>query len=103
MSAAILGVNCHAHDSAAALVVDGRVVFAATEERFSRIKKDRSFPRLAIQAALDHAGIRFADLDAVAFGWNRPGLAPAHTIRQSVAGRLPRSQGWLGAQLYHLA
>ena len=84
-------------------MVDGRVVFAAAEERFTRIKKDKSFPRHAIQAALDHAGLRFADLDRIAFGWNRPGLGPAHTIRQSLMGRLPRSRGWTQVQMYHLA
>src|SRR5215831_16899048 len=103
MSNAVLGINFHAHDSSAALMLDGRVVFAAAEERFTRIKKDKSFPRLAIQAALDHGGVRFADLDAIAFGWNRPGLGPLHTIRQSLLGRLPRSRGWTQAQLYHLA
>ena len=103
MSNGVLGINFHAHDSSAALMLDGRVVFAAAEERFTRIKKDRSFPRLAIQAALDHGGVRFADLDAIAFGWNRPGLGPLHTIRQSLLGRLPRSRGWTRAQLYHLA
>jgi carbamoyltransferase len=103
MSTAVLGINFHAHDSSAALTVDGRVAFAAAEERFSRVKKDKSFPRLAIQAALDHGGVRFSDLDAIAFGWNRPGLGPGHTIRQSLLGRLPRSGGWTRAQLYHLA
>ena len=103
MSASILGINCHAHDSSAALIVDGRLVFAAAEERFSRVKKDRSFPRLAIGAALEHAGMGIGDLDAIAFGWNRPGLGPAHTMRQSLMGRLPRTRGWLGTQLYHLA
>jgi carbamoyltransferase len=100
---AILGINCHAHDSSAALVVDGRLVFAAAEERFSRVKKDRGFPAAAVQAALDWGGLRLADLDAVAFGWNRPGLAPLHTLRQALLGRLPRSRGWTLTQLYHLA
>jgi carbamoyltransferase len=99
----VLGINCHAHDSSAALLSNGEVVFAATEERFSRIKKDRSFPRLTIQAALDHAGIRFADLQSVAFGWNKPGLGPLHTIRRSLTGDLPLTWGWTGAQLVHLA
>jgi carbamoyltransferase len=103
MSRAILGINFHAHDSAAALVVDGHPVFAAAEERLSRIKKDRSFPRLAIQAALDHAGLRYSELDGVAFGWNRPGLDPLHTIKQSLLGQLHRSKGWTLTQLYHLA
>jgi carbamoyltransferase len=103
MSEFSLGINCHAHDSSAALLQDGRVIFASTEERFSRIKKDRSFPRLTIQAALDHAGIGFDNLGAVAFGWNRPGLGPLHTIRQAVRGQLPLTPGWTLTQLYHMA
>src|SRR5262249_38245326 len=61
------------------------------------------FPRLAIAAALDHAGIEFGDLDAVAFGWNRPGTGPMQTIRRAVAGDLPRTFGWTGEQLVHMA
>ena len=99
----ILGINCHAHDSSAALLRDGEVIFAATEERFSRIKKDRSFPRLTIGAALAHAGIEYRDLQSVAFGWNRPGAGPLHTIRQAVTGELPRSYGWTMEQVFHLA
>jgi len=103
MAEYVLGINCHAHDSSAALLRDGELVFAATEERFSRVKKDRGFPVLAIQAAIDHAGIDMSDLMAVAFGWNRPGLGPLHTIRQAARGRLPLTSGWTGQQVYHLA
>lgn len=85
----VLGINCYLHDPAIALVRDGRLVFAGEEERFSRLKKDRSFPRQAIQHALDHAGIEFRDLDAVAFGWNRGGVAPLHHLRCTLTGRLP--------------
>src|ERR687891_9655 len=99
----VLGINCHAHDSSAAIIHGGRVVFATAEERLSRIKKDRSFPRLAIQAGLDHAGISFQDLDAIAFGWNRPGLGPLHTIRAALTGQLPLTSGWTLTQLYHMA
>jgi carbamoyltransferase len=87
----VLGINSYLHDSSAALMQDGRVVFATEEERLSRLKKDASFPRLAIQAALDHAGVSFDQLDAVAFGWNRPGSTPLHTLRSTLTGRLPRS------------
>jgi len=103
MSKFVLGINCHAHDSSAALLADGRLVFAATEERFSRIKKDRSFPRRAIQAALDHAEIGFQKVDAVAFGWNRPGAGPLHTIRRSLTGDLPFTYGWTIGQLVFMA
>ena len=103
MSSAILGINCHAHDSSVALIQDGRIVFAAAEERFSRTRKDRRFPHAAIRAALTHADLQPAELTAVAFGWNRPGLGPLHTIRAALAGELPRSRGWTTDQLVHLA
>lgn len=85
----ILGLNCYLHDSAAVLYQDGRLVFAAEEERFSRIKKDARFPRLAIEAALHHGRIGPEDLDAIALGWNRGGATPLHTLRSMVTGRLP--------------
>lgn len=87
----VLGINCYLHDSSAALFQDGRLVFAAEEERFSRIKKDARFPRLAIQAALDHGRLRMEEVDAVAFGWNRGGLTPLHTLRSLLTGKLPLS------------
>jgi carbamoyltransferase len=102
MATYILGINCYTHDSSAALLRDGQVVFAAAEERFSRVKKDNSFPRRAIQAALDHAGIRVADLDAVAFGWNRPGLTPLHTLRSALTGRIQPSLRYTAGSLYGL-
>ncbi|MGE3309782.1 MAG: carbamoyltransferase [Limisphaerales bacterium] len=65
--ARILGISAFYHDSAAALVVDGRVVAAAQEERFSRKKHDPRFPTLAIQYCLREAGLREDELDYVAF------------------------------------
>ena len=64
---AILGISALYHDSAAALVVDGEIVAAAQEERFSRIKNDRGFPTAAIDSCLQEAGIASGDLDFVAF------------------------------------
>ena len=49
---AILGISAFYHDAAAALLVDGRIVAAAQEERFSRIKHDDAFPRQAIDYCL---------------------------------------------------
>lgn len=63
----ILGLSFDFHDAAAALLVDGTVVFAAEEERYSRIKHDRRLPREAVQAALQHAGIGIDAVDAVVF------------------------------------
>lgn len=64
---AILGISAYYHDSAAAMVVDGRIVCAAQEERFSRRKHDASFPVQAINFCLQEAGIRPEDLDYVGF------------------------------------
>lgn len=66
-SKAILGISAFYHDSAAALVVDGRIVAAAQEERFTRQKHDAGFPQHAIDYCLREAGLTPADLDHVAF------------------------------------
>ncbi len=63
----ILGISAFYHDSAAALVVDGEIVAAAQEERFTRKKHDFDFPRRAARYCLAEAGIAAADLDAVVF------------------------------------
>ena len=67
MSKVILGISAYYHDSAAALVVDGEVVAAAQEERFSRKKHDPGFPALATKYCLEEAGIRLEDIDHVIF------------------------------------
>ncbi len=67
MSKAILGVSAYYHDSAAALIVDGEIVAAAHEERFTRKKQDSGFPVNAINYVLDEAGLRLSDISAVAF------------------------------------
>jgi carbamoyltransferase len=63
----ILGISAFYHDSAAAIVVDGEVVAAAQEERFSRKKHDASFPRLAIAFCLEQANVSVEQIDYVAF------------------------------------
>jgi len=67
MHEAILGISAYYHDSAAAILVDGQIVAAAQEERFSRIKHDDRFPALAIAFVLDEAGISFEKLSAIVF------------------------------------
>lgn len=69
----VLGLSAFYHDSAAALVVDGRIVAAAQEERFSRKKHDASFPRRALEYCLQEAGIGGGDLDHVVF-YDKPFL-----------------------------
>ena len=63
----ILGVSAFYHDSAACLVVDGDIVAAAQEERFSRIKHDHRFPSQASHYCLSEANLKVSDLDFVAF------------------------------------
>jgi carbamoyltransferase len=69
----VLGLSAFYHDSAAALVEDGRIVAAAQEERFSRRKHDARFPRQAIAYCLGEAGVRLAEVDWVAF-YDKPFL-----------------------------
>ena len=69
----ILGLSGYYHDAAAALVVDGRVVAAAQEERFTRRKHDERFPAHAARYCLDFAGLKTSDLDCVVF-YDKPFL-----------------------------
>jgi carbamoyltransferase len=64
---AILGISAFYHDSAAALLVDGEIVAAAQEERFTRIKHDHDFPTNAIAFCLDEAGLTQEQIDYVGF------------------------------------
>src|SRR4051794_29737907 len=103
----VLGINAVFHDPAAALVVDGRIVAAAEEERFSRRKHGKSpvpfstweVPELAAAWCLEEGGIEPSQLDAVAYSYD-PRLAPSPTedltvdewegLRTLFAQRAPR-------------
>ena len=63
----LLGISAYYHDSAAALLSDGRIVAAAQEERFSRRKNDERFPRHAVTFCLQRAGLTVEQLDGVVF------------------------------------
>lgn len=69
----ILGISAFYHDSAAALVVDGKIIAAAQEERFTRIKHDFNFPTNAIKYCLEEGGLSADELDAVVF-YDKPFL-----------------------------
>ncbi len=73
MANAILGLSAFYHDSAAALLIDGEIIAAAHEERFTRKKHDASFPANAARYCMEEAGLRPADLAAVAF-YDKPYL-----------------------------
>jgi len=63
----ILGISCFYHDAAAALLKDGKLIAAAEEERFTRVKHDFSFPEKAVDFCLNYEGITGKDLDYVVF------------------------------------
>jgi carbamoyltransferase len=69
----VLGISAYYHDSAAALVEDGRIVAAAQEERFTRKKHDSGFPHRAVEYCLSEAGVPLADVDRVVF-YDKPFL-----------------------------
>ncbi|KKW39097.1 MAG: Carbamoyltransferase, partial [Candidatus Peribacteria bacterium GW2011_GWC2_54_8] len=99
----ILGISCFYHDSAAVLLKDGEIVFAAQEERFTRKKHDEGIPTNAIEQALRFEGITMKDIDAVGF-YEKPLLKFFDRILQSYFRVWPRGfisylhamQEWMG-------
>jgi carbamoyltransferase len=81
---AILGISAYFHDSAAALVVDGQIVAAAQEERFTRLKHDPNFPSRAVDYCLKQAGLTADDLDYVGF-YDKPLLKFERLLETTVA------------------
>jgi carbamoyltransferase len=69
-STPILGINCFAHDSAAAIVADGRIIAAAEEERFTRRKHTGEFPVEAIRYCLTEAGVSLREIEHVGFSFD---------------------------------
>lgn len=88
----ILGVSCDYHDAAAAVVVDGEIVAASEEERFSRSKHDASLPEGAIVSCLAIAGLDPGDLDAIVFHEK-----PLVVASRVLAARQRRGPAALGA------
>lgn len=102
---AILGISAFYHDSAAALVVDGEIVAAAQEERFTRVKHDPGFPTHAIAYCLEGAGIGAGELDYVGF-YDKP-LLKFERLLETYLAYAPAGFGsflksmpsWLGEKL----
>src|SRR5262249_37596858 len=94
------------HDSAAALLGDGRLVAAAQEERFSRVKFDHRFPTRAIDYCLREAGITARDLDYVVFyekpfpKFERILLSQLSSFPRSCAAFREASIAWFGGKLW---
>jgi carbamoyltransferase len=85
----ILGISCHYHDAAAAILRDGTLIAAAQEERFTRKRHDPDFPIHAIQFCLQHAGILINDIDYIGF-YDKP-LTKFDRILQTYFATWPRS------------
>lgn len=101
-----LGISAFYHDSAAALVEDGRIVAAVQEERFSRKKFDDSFPKQAVRYCLQTAGVQLRDVDYVLF-YDKPFLKIERLVETYLA-YAPRGWAsyikampvWLGQKLF---
>lgn len=101
----ILGLSAFYHDSAAALLIDGKIIAAAQEERFTRKKNDADFPANAIEFCLQYAGLSQKQLDAVVF-YDKPVLKFTRLLETylAVAPRglktFPQTMSnWLGGKL----
>jgi len=81
---AILGISAFYHDSAAALIIDGEIIAAAQEERFTRKKHDSSYPVNAINYCLSEAGLSLEQIDYVAF-YDKPFLKFERLLETYVA------------------
>lgn len=79
----ILGISCYYHDAAACLIKDGRIIAAAEEERFTRVKHDTSFPINAINYCLKEAGIKGKHLDYIGF-YEKPLLKFERILSQHI-------------------
>lgn len=101
----VLGISCYYHDSAAAVIVDGNLVAAAEQERFSRKKHDSDFPHDAIDFCLQKAGITIDQVDAIAF-YEKPLLKFERLLFSHIEGFpfglptfLKAMPSWLGSKL----
>ena len=81
---AILGISAFYHDSAASLVVDGSIIAAASEERFTRKKHDARYPKHAIDYVLSESGLTLKQIDHVAF-YDKPFLKFERLLETYVA------------------
>ncbi len=87
----ILGISCYYHDSAACLLKNGEILAASSEERFSRIKGDNSFPHLAINFCLNKANISLEDVNYIVYYENYL----KKFSRVMISTHLNAPKGWL--------
>ena len=63
----ILGISAFYHDSAACIIKDGKIIAAAQEERFTRIKHDSTYPKNAVEFVLDFSNLKLSQVDRIVF------------------------------------
>ena len=80
----ILGISAFYHDSAAAIISDGKIICAAQEERFTRIKHDSNYPFNAVNFVLEFAKLKLSDVDYIAF-YEKPFLKFERLLETYVA------------------
>ncbi|WP_289118083.1 carbamoyltransferase [uncultured Idiomarina sp.] len=88
MQTTIIGISAYYHDSAAAIILDGEIVAAAQEERFTRVKHDQSFPAQALTYCLQAANISLGEVDLIVF-YDKP-LLKFERILESYLSFAPR-------------
>jgi len=106
MGSSVLGISAYYHDSATCLLVDGRIVAAAQEERFTRVKHDERFPSHAVEYCLKEAGLTIDQVDAIGF-YEKP-LVKFERLLESYLASAPRGLRsylmampiWLGQKLW---
>ena len=81
---AILGISAFYHDSAAALVIDGKIIAAAQEERFTRKKHDSSYPQHAIEYVLKESKLKLSEINYITF-YEKPFLKFERLLETYVA------------------
>jgi carbamoyltransferase len=102
----ILGISAFYHDSAVAIIRDGEILYAAQEERFTRIKNDPSFPINAILNALDYCNLSIGEIDCISF-YDKPFLKFERIIENQLdvmprayTAYLKNIPSWLGEKLF---
>ena len=83
MGIKIIGISCFYHDSAVSLVEDGKVEFAIQEERLTRLKHDKSFPKYGLKNCLKYLNIKPEEIDYVVF-YDKPLLKFERLIETSL-------------------
>lgn len=106
MSTTILGISAYYHDSAAALIKDGKIIAAAQEERFTRIKGDSSFPHNAINYCLNTVQKKIEEIDYIVFyeepftKFERLLISYHTTVPKSIRSYLKSMPKWLSTNIW---